>query len=162
MLLIIISCPNFHFSWHLFHNTGWSILIKHVISLRLYWGNHTIDPYHQSHNASWIYPTMHHFVKDVCTHVPLYVIHDDIKWRHFPPYWPFVRGIRQSLVNSPHKGQWRGTLMGFFICAWANGWVSNRDIADLRRHRAHYDVIVIEWCIVWYGTSGLWDLPQCQ
>ena len=35
--------------------------------------------------------------------------HDDvIKWKHFPPYWPFVRGIHRSPVNSPHKGQWWG------------------------------------------------------
>ena len=33
------------------------------------------------------------------------VIHDDaIKWKHFPRYWPFVRGIHRSPVNSPHKG----------------------------------------------------------
>ena len=39
-------------------------------------------------------------------------IHDDvIKWKHFPRYWIFVRGIHRSPVNSPHKGQWRGALM---------------------------------------------------
>ena len=27
-----------------------------------------------------------------------------IKWKHFPRYWPFVRGIHRSPVNSPHKG----------------------------------------------------------
>ena len=32
----------------------------------------------------------------------------------FPLYWPFVRGIHWSPVNSPHKGQWRGSFM-FFI-----------------------------------------------
>ena len=38
--------------------------------------------------------------------------HDDvIKWKHFPRYWPFVRGNHRSPVNSPHKGQWRGSLM---------------------------------------------------
>ena len=48
--------------------------------------------------------------------------HDDvIKWRHFPRHWPFVRGIHRSPVNSPHKGQWRGTLMFSLICAWING-----------------------------------------
>ena len=32
--------------------------------------------------------------------------HDDvIKWKHFPRYWPFVRGIHRSPVNFPHKGQ---------------------------------------------------------
>ena len=34
-----------------------------------------------------------------------------IKWKDFPRYWPFVRGIHRSPVNSPHKGQWRGALM---------------------------------------------------
>ena len=44
--------------------------------------------------------------------------HDDvIKWKHFPCYWPFVRGIHGSPVKSPHKGQWRGALMFSFFCA---------------------------------------------
>ena len=77
--------------------------------------------------------------------------HDDvIKWKHFPRYWPFVRGIHRSPMNSPHKGQWRAALMFcFFICAWMNGWVNNREAGDLRRHRAHYDVTVMyqaSWC----------------
>ena len=33
---------------------------------------------------------------------------DVIKWKHVPRYWPFVREIHRSAVNSPHKGQWRG------------------------------------------------------
>ena len=71
-------------------------------------------------------------------------IHDDvIRWKHFPCYWSFVRGIHRSPVNSPHKGHWRGALMLSLICAWINGWVSNRGAGDLRRHRAHYDVTVV-------------------
>ena len=67
--------------------------------------------------------------------------HDDvIKWKHFPRYWPFVRGIHRSPVNSTHKGQWRGALMLPLICVWTNAWVSNRDAGDLRRNRVHYDV----------------------
>ena len=31
----------------------------------------------------------------------------------------------------------------FFICASLNGWASNREAGNLRRHRAHYDVIVM-------------------
>ena len=71
--------------------------------------------------------------------------HDDvIKWKHFfPRYWPCVRGIHRSLVNSLHKGQWRGTLMFFLICAWINSWVNNREAGDLRRNRAHYGVTVM-------------------
>ena len=29
------------------------------------------------------------------------------------------------------------------ICVWINGWVNNREAGDLRRHRGHYDVIVM-------------------
>ena len=71
-------------------------------------------------------------------------LHDDvIKWKHFPRYWPFVRGIHRSPVNSPHKGQWRGAIMFSLICVWINGWVNNREAGDLRRYRAHYDVTVM-------------------
>ena len=71
--------------------------------------------------------------------------HDDvIKWKHFPRYWPFVRGIHRSPVNSPHKGQWRGALMFTLICARINGWVNNRETGDLRRYRGHYDVTVMK------------------
>ena len=70
--------------------------------------------------------------------------HDDVmKWKHFPRYWPFVRAIHRSPVNYPHKGQWRGALMFSLICVWINAWVNNRKAGDLRRHRAHYDVIVM-------------------
>ena len=70
--------------------------------------------------------------------------HDDvIKWKHFPRYWPFVRGIHWSPVNSPHKGQWRGDLILSFVCAWINGWVNNGETGYLRRYRAHYDVTVM-------------------
>ena len=70
--------------------------------------------------------------------------HDDvIKWKHFPRYWPFVRGIHRSPVNSPHKGQWHGALMLSLICVWINGRVNNREAGDLRRNRQHYDVSVM-------------------
>ena len=71
--------------------------------------------------------------------------HDDvIKWKPFPRYWPFVREIHRSLVNFPHKGQRHEALMFSLICAWINSWVSNRKAGDLRRHRSHYDVIVMD------------------
>ena len=94
----------------------------------------------------------------------IYNTHDDvIKWKHFPRYWPFVRGIHRSFMNSPHKGQWRGALMFSLICARINGGANNREAGDLRRHRAPYDVIVMNiLCLsksVWLGciTSTLWN-----
>ena len=81
------------------------------------------------------------------------------------------------------KGQWRGALMFSFICAWINGLVKNREACDFRRHRAHFDVIVLiihafllGFVVVWYqsclpiyfspgyfiGTEAIMRLPQCQ
>ena len=86
--------------------------------------------------------------------------HDDVtKWKHFPRYWPFVPGIYRSPVNSPHKGQWRGTLVLSLICAWTNRWVNNRDASDLKLHRAHYDVKELQMrkvhmVVVWMVKMG--------
>ena len=68
-------------------------------------------------------------------------------WRHqmetFSALVVLVWVIHRSPVNSPHKSQWRGTLMFSLICGGINDWVSNREAGDLRRHRAHYDVTVM-------------------
>ena len=78
------------------------------------------------------------------------VDHDYVKWKYFPRYWPFVRGIHRSPLTSPHKGQWRGALMFSSICAWINGWVSNREAGELRRHYAIH--VVTE---IWWGASSV-------
>ena len=77
---------------------------------------------------------------------PRWWSHDDvIKCKHFLCYWPFVRGIHRSPVNSAHKGQWRGVLMFSLICAWIKGWVNSGEAVDLRCHHAHYDVTVMDF-----------------
>ena len=68
--------------------------------------------------------------------------HDNVtKLKQFPRYWPFLWGVHRSPVNSPHKGQWRGCFL------WSppeqNAWVNNREAGNLRRHRAHYDIIAM-------------------
>ena len=79
---------------------------------------------------------------------------DVIKWKHFPRYWSFVRGLHQSPVNSPHKSKWRGTFMFSLICVWINGWVNNREAGGFRRHRAHYDVIAMQCLSTPHTISG--------
>ena len=73
-------------------------------------------------------------------------------WRHqmetFSALLAICAGNSPVPVNSPHKGQWRGALMFTLICARIYGWVNNREAGDLRRYRAHYDVIVMY--SVWY------------
>ena len=102
-----------------------------------------------------------------CLHTVPNTHYDVIKWKHFPRYWPFVRGIHRSPVNSPHKGQWRGALMFTLICARLNGWVNNREAGDLRRHRAHYDVIGMDADMSPMGThpitwlfAFIWELSE--
>ena len=66
---------------------------------------------------------------------------DVIKWKHFPRYWPFVRGIHRSPVNSQHKGQWRGAFNDVFFDLRLNKRLSGAGY--LRHQRAHDDVIVM-------------------
>ena len=51
--------------------------------------------------------SFHHGVGQVIEQLQgntLDINHDDvIKWKHFPHYWPFVRGIHRSPVNSPQR-----------------------------------------------------------
>ena len=76
-------------------------------------------------------------------------VHDDvIKRKHFPRYWSYVRGIHLSAVDSNHKGQWRGDLMFSLICAWANGWVNNRNEMPVI-----WDAIVLIMTSIWRHFS---------
>ena len=79
-----------------------------------------------------------------------------------------VRGIHRSLVNSPHRGQWRGALMLSLICAWIKGWVNNREAGDLRRYRrwllCHCNGLLDNFNDIpqGYFPGARAILPQCQ
>ena len=68
-------------------------------------------------------------------------------WRHQMEI--FFALLALCAGNSPVTGELPSQrpvmqkLMFSLICAWINGWVNNREAGDLRRHRAHYDVIVM-------------------
>ena len=68
-------------------------------------------------------------------------------WRHqmetFSALLALYAGNSSVTGEFPHKGQWRGVSMFSLICSWINARVNNREAGDLRRHRAHYDVIVM-------------------
>ena len=68
-------------------------------------------------------------------------------WRH--QVETFSTLLALCAGNSPVSGEFhtqrpvtRSFDGFFFICAWVNGWVNNREAGDLRRYRAHYDVTV--------------------
>ena len=69
-------------------------------------------------------------------------------WRH--QIETFSALLALFAGNSPATGKFRAqrpvtwSFDVFFICAWINGWVNNREAGDLRRYRAYYDVIEIE------------------
>ena len=86
--------------------------------------------------------------------------HDDvIKWKHFPRYWLFLRGIHRSPVNSPYKGQWRGALMFFNLhpnkrlSKHSRGWWFETPLSPLWRHRNENDTLEATYfvCTPWYS-----------
>ena len=106
-----------------------SIKLPFIDSVTLYGPDDVIQHSYTNHAKSrrtniWLFFPF--LVDCICDQ---HMMHDDV--------------IHRSPVNSSHKGQWRGALMFSLICAWINGWVNNREAGDLRRHRAHYDVIVL-------------------
>ena len=62
--------------------------------------------------------------------------------------------------NSPVPGEFpahrpvTGSLMISLIYVWMNGWVNTGEAGDMRRYRAHYDVIVMH-----FTALGLMDSP---
>ena len=108
-------------------------------------------------------------------------------WRHqtktFSAYWPFVRGIHRSPVNSPLKGQWRGALMFSLICpltkrlskpSW--DWWFETPLRSLWRH-CNDDIVclctpchhenIMSWKRFrhyWHNVRGIrrWLLALCE
>ena len=91
----------------------------------------------------------------------------DIKWKHFPRYWPIERENHRLLVDIPHKGQWHGALKFPLICAWTHGWTKqSRQLwfetpsRSLWRHSIKVPVFSSQWYIVaWFmNLAGAWYL----
>ena len=86
--------------------------------------------------------------------------------KHILRYWPFMWEISRPSVNSPHKGQWLGTLMFYLICAWSNSSVNNHDAGDLRHHRPHHYVTVMNGlrCItgfaIMFSRTWMWTIMR--
>ena len=72
-----------------------------------------------------------------------------VRWRLSRKRWikSMMTSSNGNISALLAKGQRRGALMFSLICVWINGWVNNRDAGDLRRHRTHYDVIVMHKCV---------------
>ena len=81
---------------------------------------------------------------------------DELNWKKSDhgPWWRHHMETLSALLafcgrnppvtdGFPSQSQWRGALMFSLIYVLTNGWANNRDAGDVRRHRAHHDVIVM-------------------
>ena len=70
-------------------------------------------------------------------------------WRHqmetFSALLALCAGNSLVTEEFPSPRPVSRSLMISLICAWINGSVNNSEAGDLRRHRVHYDVIVMLW-----------------
>ena len=74
----------------------------------------------------------------------------------------FTALLTLCVGNSPVTGEFptqRPVTRSCFLWSapWINGWLNNRDAGDLRRHHAHYDVIVMRGDFL-----GFYILPGCM
>ena len=80
------------------------------------------------------------------------MVHDDvIKWKHFPRYWPFVRGIHRPPMNSPDKGQWRS--FDVFCDVRLNKQLSKQSI------RRRFETPL---CSLWRHCNAIADVLFCR
>ena len=84
-----------------------------------------------------------------CTCVTILTAGITTWWRHHMEIFSALLAICAG--NSPIPGEFpaqRSATQSFdvmfsLICVWINGWVNYRKAGDLRRYRAHYDVIIV-------------------
>ena len=67
-------------------------------------------------------------------------------WRHQMETFSASRALCAG--NSPVTGEFPAQRLvtrsfDVFFCVWINSWINNREAGDLRRYRAHYDVIAM-------------------
>ena len=103
-------------------------------------------------------------VSTVSTVMP--IVYDNVMaWKFFSHYWPFVRGIHRSTVDSPHKGpvvwsleltvnrkvSWRSFDITVIRCLWQGIFRTMRFICLTRtrslRHVLVFDMVLLILCI---------------
>ena len=84
------------------------------------------------------------YINDSIAWNALLTLDDVIKWRHFPRYWPFVRGIHPPVTGgfSSQRPVTR-SIDVLFDLRLNKRWANNRDGGHLRCHRAYYDVTLM-------------------
>ena len=74
-------------------------------------------------------------------------INESTWWRHqmeaFSALLALCEGDPSVIDGSPTQRPVTRSVDVFFISAGTNGWANDRDVDDLRRHRAHYGITVM-------------------
>ena len=132
--------------WHMY-----SLLNCVIITLGNGSSPFSIKPLPKSMMTYWDFGTLGKIFSAICMNIwifPSDKVHLKMSftwWRHqmetFSALQAICAGNSPVPVNSPHKGQWRGTLMFSLICARRNGWVNNGEAGDLRR--SYWDAVLI-------------------
>ena len=60
-----------------------------------------------------------------------------------PSMAPTMLWYHDGGINCKYFPRYCGALVFSLICAWTNVWANHRDAGGFRRHRAHYEVIVM-------------------
>ena len=127
--LLAICAGNSRFSKQ---SWGWWL----ETSSRSLWRNCNANENHEyrmSMNKVWLYTCLLH---------ELYTRNMSLLWwRH--QMETFSALLVLCVGNSPVTGEFPPQRPVTRSCNWINGWANNREAGDLRRHRAHSDVIVM-------------------
>ena len=94
------------------------------------WGRQTTNPWHEMNHIIWrvILRALQGRGRD---YICIWYHHDDVvKWKHFPHYWPFVRGNtgnrRIPLTKAIIAELW---CFLYMICAWKkNHWANETPV----------------------------------
>ena len=80
----------------------------------------------------------YHYIRSLCTHPSILMMtsSNGNSFRVTGPLWGESTGHRWMPLT-------RGALMFALTCTGLNCWTNHRDAGDLRRHRTHYNVIVL-------------------
>ena len=86
--------------------------------------------------------------------------YDVIKWEQLLCYWPFVRGIYRSPVDSPHEGH-----KELWCLLWSVPEQTNEQTIEMPviwDAIAHYDVTVIYWLNINWSSQhqSQWNLKK--
>ena len=160
---------------------NWCTILDGMIIASLFGGHKNTDPSSHciclpSEETMWSFHLFHvipfnHFHVFLSPAICFFMHDGVIKLKHFPRYWPFVRGINRSPVNSLHKGQWHRDLI--FSLISINAWVNNREAGDREKplrslwHHCNGCSIVcvvmyfVHVCLILYDFIDNKDFPSC-